>query len=117
MRTNHWPSRFAVTAGVVFALGLFACAAAQTPRDRIADPGELLFNGYTSPDVDCYRCHKGDGTGSWRGPNLAEVVPKMTDAAIAKTIHEGPGLMPSYQGKIDDQQIAAITAWLRGKFK
>jgi len=25
-------------------------------------------------------------------------------------------MMPSYKGKIDDQQIAAITAWLRGKY-
>jgi hypothetical protein len=44
-------------------------------------------------------------------------VPKMTDAAIARTINEGPGMMPSYKGKVDDQQMAALTAWLRGKFK
>jgi hypothetical protein len=117
MITNRWHPCLTVTAGVVFTLGLFACAAAQTPRDRITDPGELLFNGFTTPNVDCYRCHKGDATGSWRAPNLVEHVPKMTDAAIARAIHEGPGMMPSYQGKIDDQQIVAITAWLRSKAK
>jgi mono/diheme cytochrome c family protein len=25
-------------------------------------------------------------------------------------------MMPSFKGKIDDQQISAITAWLRGRF-
>jgi mono/diheme cytochrome c family protein len=117
MKTNPWHLRIATIAAVAIAATLFACAAAQIPRDRITDPGEMLFNGYTSADIDCYRCHKGDATGSWRGPNLVELVPKLTDADIARAIHEGPGMMPSFQGKIDDQQIAAITAWLRGKAK
>ena len=116
MNKPLWKAPLAATAAATLALWLFACAGAQTPRDRITDPGEMLFNGHTTPKVDCYRCHKGDGTGTWRGPNLAEHVPKMTDAAIAKTINEGPGMMPSYKGKIDDQQIAAITAWLRSRF-
>jgi mono/diheme cytochrome c family protein len=25
-------------------------------------------------------------------------------------------MMPAYKGKIDDQQMAAITTWLRGRF-
>ena len=102
--------------GFLVATVLIACAGKQTPKDSISDPGQMLFNGQTSSKIDCYKCHSGDGSGTWRGPNLAERVPKLTDEGIVKTILEGPGMMPSYKGKIDDQQIAAITAWLRGKF-
>ena len=110
-----WKGRTLV--GSVVLLGaLISCAGTQTPKDRITDPGELLFNGQTVSGIDCYRCHNGDGTGTWRGANLAERVPKLSDKAIAITINEGPGMMPSYKGKIDDQQIAAITTWLRVRF-
>jgi mono/diheme cytochrome c family protein len=95
---------------------LVSCAGTQIPKDRITDPGEMLFNGQTVSSIDCYRCHNGDGTGTWRGANLAERVPKLSDKALADAIHEGPGMMPSYQGKIDDQQISQITAWLRTRF-
>jgi mono/diheme cytochrome c family protein len=104
------------TAGFVLFGSLVSCAGTQIAKDRISDPGEALFNGQTSPKIDCYRCHNGDGKGTWRGPNLADQVPKMTDGAIARAIYDGPGMMPSYQGTIDDQQIAAITAWLRTRF-
>lgn len=103
--------------GALALLGIFvSCAGTQIPKDRITDPGEMLFNGQISSSIDCYRCHNGDGKGTWRGPNLAKQVPKLSDKAIAVTINEGPGMMPSYRGRIDDQQIAAITAWLRKQF-
>lgn len=103
--------------GALALLGIFvSCAGTQIPKDRITDPGEMLFNGQISSNIDCYRCHNGDGKGTWRGPNLAKQVPKLSDKAIAVTINEGPGMMPSYRGRIDDQQIAAITAWLRKQF-
>jgi mono/diheme cytochrome c family protein len=98
------------------AIALIACAGKQTPKDSINDPGQMLFNGQTSSTIDCYKCHSGDGSGTWKGPNLGERVPKLSDEGVAKAIFEGPGMMPSYKGKIDDQQIAAITAWLRGKY-
>jgi mono/diheme cytochrome c family protein len=106
-----------LASGCLLVLGLVvSCAGTQIAKDRISDPGEMLFNGQTVSSIDCYKCHNGDGRGTWRGPNLAERVPKLSDQAIFVAIHEGPGMMPSYQGKIDDQQIAQITAWLRGRF-
>jgi mono/diheme cytochrome c family protein len=103
--------------GALVLLGIFvSCAGTQIPKNRISDPGEMLFNGQISSNIDCYKCHNGDGNGTWRGPDLSKRVPKLSDKAIAVTIDEGPGMMPSYKGKIDDQQIAAITAWLRKQF-
>jgi mono/diheme cytochrome c family protein len=95
---------------------MVSCAGTQIPKDRITDAGEMLFNGQVVTTIDCYRCHNGDGTGTWRGANLAKRVPKLSDGALVKTINEGPGTMPAYKGKIDDQQMAAITTWLRGRF-
>jgi len=102
--------------GLALVLGGAACAGTQVAPDRITSPGEALFNGRTKPDVNCYKCHNGDGTGTWRGPNLAKRVPGLTDPEIAKTILEGPGFMPSFQGKVDAADIQQITLWLRQRF-
>jgi mono/diheme cytochrome c family protein len=99
-----------VCACLLLAVG---CAGKQTPKTSIEDPGQLLFNGYGGSAIDCYRCHGGDATGTWRGPDLVKRVPTLTDAAIGKAIYEGPGMMPSFKGKINDAQIAFITGWLR----
>ena len=112
---SRWTAR-AFVCGLVLLGMIVSCAGKQTPKDRITDPGEMLFNGQVVTTIDCYRCHNGDGSGTWRGDNLAERVPKLSDGALVKTINEGPGMMPAFKGKIDDQQMAAITAWLRGRF-
>jgi mono/diheme cytochrome c family protein len=109
----------AVRGMTVGALGLLAalvsCAGTQTPKDRVTNPGQMLFNGQTLADVTCFKCHNGDAKGTWRGPDLTKQVPKLTDQAIADAIFKGPGMMPSYQGKLDEHQVAEITAWLRGR--
>lgn len=109
-------SWLAAMAALVMA-GMVSCAGKQTPKDGITDPGEAIFNGYAVAGVDCYKCHNADGRGTWRGANLADGVPKMTDEAIARAINEGPGMMPAFRDKLDAQQVAALTAWLRGRFR
>jgi len=100
----------------VLALAALACAGTPITPDKITSPGEALFNGRVKPDVNCYKCHNGDGTGTLRGPNLAKRVPGLTDQEIAKAIIEGPGLMPSFKDKLDPGQIEQITQWLRQRF-
>lgn len=93
-----------------------ACAGTQIPKAQIASPAQGLFNGQVRAEVNCYSCHNGDASGTWRGPNLAERVPKLTDAAIALAIAEGPGLMPSFKGKLSDAEVTQLISWLRTKF-
>jgi mono/diheme cytochrome c family protein len=102
--------------GLLLGLGIAGCAGTQTPPERISSPGEALFNGRVKTDVTCYRCHNGDGTGTLRGPSLARRIPKLTDEEIVAAIAEGPGFMPSFKGKLDDAEMKALTAWLRGRF-
>ena len=105
-----------VLATALLLSGLSACAGTQLPADQIKSPGEALFNGRVKPDVNCYQCHNGDGSGTIRGPNLGKRVPKLTDQQIAQAIAEGPGLMPSFKDKVTEADVQAITAWLRTQF-
>jgi mono/diheme cytochrome c family protein len=86
------------------------------PTRSAAERGRELFNGWVRPEVNCFTCHNGDGAGTWRGPNLGKRVPKLTDGEIASTIAEGPGLMPSFKGKVDGDDVRDLTAWLRARF-
>ncbi|MDB4957963.1 MAG: hypothetical protein JWO36_5532 [Myxococcales bacterium] len=97
---------------------LAACAAPgkQLPRTAITDPGELLFNGYAKPDVTCYKCHNGDGTGTKRAPALATRVPKLTDDQLRTVILEGRGKMPAWRKHLTDDEVAQLTVFLRARF-
>jgi mono/diheme cytochrome c family protein len=97
-------------------LAMAGCAGKQTPVDQVSSPGEALFNGRIKPDVNCYSCHNGDGTGTLRGPDLGKRVPKLTDAQIAQAIAEGPGFMPSFKDKVTPAEAQLITDWLRKRF-
>jgi mono/diheme cytochrome c family protein len=93
-----------------------ACAGTQLQSQPNEPPGEALFNGRVKEEVNCFKCHNGDGAGTMRGPNLAKRVPGLTDQEIASAIDEGPGMMPSFKGKVTEQEVADITSWLRSKF-
>ncbi|MCC6336782.1 MAG: cytochrome c [Myxococcales bacterium] len=100
----------------VLAVALSACAGVPLPRESLTDPGALLFNGYTKPKVDCFRCHNGNGQGASRGPNLAPRVPKKSDERLAKVIREGEGFMPKYKDDLTDEEVTQVIAWMRASF-
>jgi mono/diheme cytochrome c family protein len=104
---------FRVAALLALASG---CAGVPVPKDKLTDPGALLFNGYANKDVDCYHCHNGDGSGTLRGPDLGKKVPTDSDEEIKKTILEGKAIMPSYKGKLSDEELGQLTTWLRATF-
>jgi cytochrome c551 len=113
---SSWISSRIAAAGLLALASLAACGGTQLPVDQIKAPGEALFNGRVRADINCYKCHNGDATGTIRGPNLGKRVPKLTDQEIAQAIADGPGLMPSFKDKITDAEVKEITAWLRVKF-
>jgi mono/diheme cytochrome c family protein len=93
-----------------------ACAGTQLPTRTDAPLGEAIFNGRVKEDVACFKCHNGDGKGTMRGPDLGKRVPGLTDQEIAAAIDEGPGMMPSFKGKVTPDEVAGITQWLRSRF-
>jgi cytochrome c551 len=110
------PWLFGLTVSVVAGSALAGCAGTQLAATPMSPPGEALFNGRVHEEVNCYKCHNGDGTGTMRGPNLAKRVPVLSDQDIAKAIDDGPGLMPSFKGKVTSDETAQIIAWLHQRF-
>ncbi|MGE5597169.1 MAG: cytochrome b N-terminal domain-containing protein [Hyphomicrobiales bacterium] len=76
----------------------------------------------TNPDVingagqfyalGCQYCHTVNGHGGIRGPNLTNVVDRLSDADLRATILTGRTNMPSYSNTITEEQLAAILAFL-----
>jgi mono/diheme cytochrome c family protein len=105
------------TVALLLAAGLVgSCAGVQLPKEKLQEPGGLLFNGYTKPEINCHRCHNGDGTGTLRGPNLAKKVPTESDSQLTETIQKGKGLMPAFQEQLSPDQLAQLLGWLRARF-
>ena len=109
----HAAVRYAWILGLVVACG---GEGKQLPRDRLSDPGELLFNGYTKSTITCFECHDGTGAGTKWGPALAGRVPELTDDRLRATILDGFGKMPAFRGKLTDAELAVLVRWLRARF-
>ncbi len=104
---------FAATLAVLSA----GCAGSPIKADSLQDPGALLFNGYSNPAANCYRCHGGDGSGVFlHGPNLASRVPSMTDDEIRDVIRHGQGHMPAFGEKLSASEVATLVSWLKQSF-
>jgi len=95
------------------ALLALGCAGKPMPRETLTHPGALLFNGYAERNIRCFLCHNGDGSGTFRAPNLATRAKRDDDDALWKTIHNGDGRMPAFKGKLSDQQMDDLVAWIR----
>lgn len=103
--------------GAFLVLAVSVAGCAPLARELVADsPGGLLFQGYTKPDVDCFRCHGGKATGSWRAPPLKAPVEEQSDEQLRTTIKDGDGGMPAFKAKVSDEEIDQIVQWLRTRF-
>lgn len=102
-------------AGALFLTAVGCHTGTALPQQSLDSPGGRLFNGYVKEDVNCFSCHNGDGNGA-NGPNLAERVPKLSDAGILRAIDDGPSYMPSFKDKLTQPEKQEIIAWLRHRF-
>lgn len=117
MSRNSKKVLYVVIAGAVIAVAAIGCAnGVPLVREGLTDPGQLLFNGYTKPDVKCYKCHNGDGTGTKRGSPLTKVVPPLPDAALLKAIEKGGKWMPPFEEQTTAEERQQLVTWLRATF-
>jgi cytochrome c6 len=72
----------------------------------------------------CAACHGADGTGSTATGKALKVrdlaspdVQSQTDAQLADIITNGKNKMPAYKGKLTDDQIKGLVAYIRGLAK
>jgi cytochrome c6 len=68
----------------------------------------------------CAACHGADGTGNTAVGKSMKIrdshspdVQKETDAQLTEMISSGKGAMPAYKGKITDEQIKQLVAYIR----
>ena len=67
--------------------------------------------GHKLFERNCVHCHGDDARGD-EGPSLHNL--KLSDARIANRIKDGvKGEMPRFGSKLSDQEIAALTAYIR----
>lgn len=100
-----------LAAGMLLALGGSALAqTAPESLDAQLQRGRALFTGKAAPP--CALCHTLAAAGSdgQIGPVLDELKP---DAArVRRVLQTGPGVMPSYAGKLDAADIEALAQFV-----
>jgi len=89
-----------------------SCSGVPVPKADIIDPGQLLFNGYVRKDIDCYTCHSGDASGTWKGANLIGIGKKEGRDEIIHAIRSGPSIMPAYEDDLTSEEIDVIADWI-----
>jgi mono/diheme cytochrome c family protein len=78
-----------------------------------ADDAEALYKS------KCQMCHGADGKGSAAGQKMgvrdfhSPEVAKESDAEMFKITKEGKGKMPKQEGKLTDDQIKSLIAYIR----
>lgn len=70
--------------------------------------------GETVYEEQCARCHGSDGEGTSGVPALAgNTTVTGEPVAVIQTVLQGPGTMPSFRGRLNDEEIAAVITYVR----
>ena len=86
---------------------------AMIARPAMADDAEALYKS------KCQMCHGADGKGTPAGQKMgvrdfhSPEVAKESDAELFKITKEGKGKMPKQEGKLTDEQIKQLIAYIR----
>jgi cytochrome c6 len=98
---------------IVLALAIMSVFGASTRADGAAD-----FK------AKCAMCHGADGSGNTATGKALKVrdlaspdVQSQTDAQITDIVTNGKNKMPAYKGKLTDDQIKGLVAYVRGLAK
>lgn len=106
-----------VTYRRLLALGAILAVAAMMSSSAAAQGGADLYK------TKCASCHGADGTASAIGKKMGAKdfsdpdVAKNTDAAWTEVTKKGKNKMPSYDGKLTDDQIKDLIKFCRGLAK
>lgn len=104
----------ALVLGLGAALSLSGCHSTRQLTDQEAE-GKHLY------EVRCAHCHEENDLALKKVPpdlhglfdhkNLPSGIPA-TDAAVAANVNNGRGMMPSFAGRFNQEQMAALLAYL-----
>jgi mono/diheme cytochrome c family protein len=63
----------------------------------------------------CVSCHGADLQGTMPNTNLTQVGSRLSQEEIAQVITNGRNIMPSFEGKLSEEEIDMLAAWLATK--
>lgn len=100
---------------VLVLMALMAVAAGMAlAQQSSAQKGQATF------DAKCAMCHGKDGKGQTamgKANNLKDLgsgeVQNMKDSELQNLIESGKGKMPAYKGKLNDEQLEQVVAYIR----
>jgi cytochrome c551 len=102
-------------------VSLSACGKSTTPPPANQGAGGTTAGGATTTvdaqaiyKQNCISCH-GNNLEGGVGPSLQKVGGKYGKDQIATILSNGRGAMPSYKGKLSDNEIGALATWLSEK--
>ncbi|MZQ86041.1 c-type cytochrome [Paenibacillus sp. 5J-6] len=117
---------------LLLASSLAACGKSETKPEASssapaspavsASPSATQSTGGTTTKVEasavfkanCVSCHGVNLEGAV-GPNLQKVGSKLSKDQVAATVTNGKGAMPSFKGKLNDDEISSLATWLADK--
>jgi mono/diheme cytochrome c family protein len=83
-------------------------------------PALAQSSGADTYKAKCMMCHAADGSGSTPAGKAMGAIPfsspdlvKASDADLIAATKNGKGKMPAYSGKLTDDQITAVVAYIR----
>ncbi len=92
---------------------MWAVLGFMVARPALADDATGLYK------ANCQMCHGADGRGSATGKMVgvrdfhSPEIAKKSNAELAKITKEGNGKMPKFDGKLTDEQIKSLIAYIR----
>ena len=104
------------TVAVSAIAAVLALTAAPAGAQDIDDPADLGI-GMEIFNAGCTSCHLVDGTGSAAGRSLIDVALEQPDRSVhIASVTNGRGNMPSYEGRLTEDEIDAAVTYVRLTF-
>lgn len=75
--------------------------------------GGKIYLGLKHMNIRCSGCHGDLGGGGMSGPSLVKAVKNLKTEEFVATVISGRGDMPSFNKKLQEEEIIQIVEWLK----
>ncbi|MFD0677212.1 MULTISPECIES: c-type cytochrome [unclassified Paenibacillus] len=104
--------------GCMVLVGMTACGSTQgstlDKKQTAATTQSGAADAETIYKSSCIACHGANLEGK-AGPGLQKIGAKLGKEQIATKIQNGGGGMPSYKGKLRNEEVQSLSEWLSAK--
>jgi mono/diheme cytochrome c family protein len=115
----NWKPLAGISALACYGAFLFCITSCTKPLTQDEEIGKELY------DIQCSQCHDENQQGLKKAPpklhgifsqiNLPDGATPVTDQAVRQVIIDGKRTMPAFNGRLSEDQVADLIAYLRKK--